>query len=327
MGATQKIWRAISNFLLPAKKQKNWKVIVLCVVGATTFWFFNALGKEYTTRIDYPIAFTLKLDSIVIVRPLPAEIQLDVTSGGWDLFRNRLSFNLEPLVIDLEKPLETKFMERSTLLPILAGQLDQMQIKYVVTDTIFFDIEPKTSKYIALTVDSTRIPLAQPYRIVSPIVVRPDSMRITGNKSLIDSLRSPWYISLNIDEVAADFNQTVSLNIGGPNSLLTYAPQAVEVSFQVEPYIFSSYELPIKSAGFPNDSTYRLSQDTAEVSFVIRESYLPRLADSLFTISCNFDNLNRTDSTLFLRVTQSPDFIEQIKINPAQVQVRYGKQP
>ena len=27
----------------------------MCIVGATTFWFFNALNKSYTTTINYPI--------------------------------------------------------------------------------------------------------------------------------------------------------------------------------------------------------------------------------------------------------------------------------
>ena len=67
--------------------KENWKVILLSIIGAATFWFFNALNKNYDARISYPLSFSFDRDSVIVVEPLAEEVKIDVTSGGWNLLR------------------------------------------------------------------------------------------------------------------------------------------------------------------------------------------------------------------------------------------------
>jgi hypothetical protein len=39
------------------RKGSDIKVVVMCLLAATTFWFLNALNKDYSTRITYPVRF------------------------------------------------------------------------------------------------------------------------------------------------------------------------------------------------------------------------------------------------------------------------------
>ena len=72
---------------------ENWKVVVLAVAGAATFWLFNALNKNYDTRLNYPVVFEFNRDSVVVVTPLAEEINIDVNGGGWNLIRNTFWIN------------------------------------------------------------------------------------------------------------------------------------------------------------------------------------------------------------------------------------------
>ena len=119
---------------------KNWKVVVLSLVGATTFWFFNALNKSYDTNINYPIEFVFDKDSVVVMKPLPENIRMNVSSGGWNLLRKTYWFNLPPIEIELTNPTSVQYMDRGLLFPIVVNQMTELRVNYIVSDSLFIDI-------------------------------------------------------------------------------------------------------------------------------------------------------------------------------------------
>ena len=74
-----KISRSIFTLSKPLRKA-NWTIILLCFSTAATFWFFNALNKVYTTRIDYPIELVYNKDSLVLVKEPPREIAINIVN-------------------------------------------------------------------------------------------------------------------------------------------------------------------------------------------------------------------------------------------------------
>src|SRR6187431_968935 len=113
--------RSIFNLL--RFNRKNWKAVVLCVFAATIFWFFNALNKNYTTNITFPLAFDYNSENYVAIRPLPEAVRINVTGMGWDLFRRSLGLKIPPLVIPLERPSQINRIVGSTLPALFANQL------------------------------------------------------------------------------------------------------------------------------------------------------------------------------------------------------------
>ena len=88
--------------------KKNWKAVVLCIFTATVFWFFNALNKDYTTTISFPLAFDYDRDRFIPVEPLPRDVRINVTGIGWNLFRRSTRVKVPPLVIPLDRPADVK---------------------------------------------------------------------------------------------------------------------------------------------------------------------------------------------------------------------------
>ncbi|MFW5761296.1 MAG: hypothetical protein ACOCXH_09975, partial [Cyclobacteriaceae bacterium] len=174
----------ISRFFMRGNKE-DWKIIALCFLGATIFWFFNALNKQYTASIRYPVDFVFDRDSTVLVNTLPDEIRLIVSGGGWDLLRKTFWFDIEPVTIDLENPTETEYLSRDFLTPLVREQVTQIEINEVLNDTIPIHIEKKISKTIPIKVDTARLQLAEGLKIVSDITLEPDSVTVTGPESQI----------------------------------------------------------------------------------------------------------------------------------------------
>ena len=116
--------------------KKNWKAVVLCIFTATVFWFFNALNKEYTTTISFPLEFDYNRDRYIPVKPLPQDVRINVTGIGWNLFRRSAQVKVPPLVIPLDRPTDVQKIVGSTLPAFFANQLGDFQINFVITDTL-----------------------------------------------------------------------------------------------------------------------------------------------------------------------------------------------
>ena len=285
----------ILKFFLPGLRE-NWKVVLLSVLGAATFWFFNAMNKSYDTRLEYPLSYVFERDSVVIVKPLRDKIKIDVTSGGWNLIRKTLRINAEPVKITLENPTEIKYLTRSTLIPIIKEQLSGLELTYVVTDTLYFDIEEKASKKLPLIVDSLTIPLKNNYRIVSPVRLSQDSVRITGPKSMIAELNTNVEIAFPDEEIDGDFEaEELGYRL---DKLIKASPRKAEVSFRVNRFILKEMDIPVEYLNLPSDSSVVADQNNIRVYFTINEELEDDVSKSDFSIIADYTMLNQRDSTL-----------------------------
>lgn len=213
--------------------RKNWKAVVLCLFAATVFWFFNALNKNYTTNIAFPVKFDYDQDNYIPIHPLPQIVRVNVTGIGWDLFRRSLGLKIPPLVIPLERPVEVKKIVGSTLPPLFANQLERLQINFVLTDTLHIAIEPKGRKWISLAVDTPSILFKTGYIMTSKPAITPDSIFIEGPWKLVKSISEPLYLKIpqrNIDE---NFHNEVEVQFVN-SELIRRNPPTVHVNFEVD---------------------------------------------------------------------------------------------
>jgi hypothetical protein len=213
--------------------RRNWKAVVLCVFAATVFWFLNALNKTYTTNLNFPLRFDFDHENFVPVRSLPRQVRINVTGNGWDLFKRSTGVKIGPLEIPLERPAETKKIVGSTLPVFFSNQIEGLNINFVLTDTLYIDLEPKAGRWITIAVDSAEQNLRAGYGLTSDVTIMPDSVFMEGPQRLIDNLREPVKIRLpqrNIDE---NFSDDVEIDIPA-SDVIKRDPPTVSVTFDVD---------------------------------------------------------------------------------------------
>lgn len=284
----------IFRFLLPGLKD-NWKVVVLSILGATTFWFFNAMNKSYDTRVDYPLSYTFAEDSVVVIKPLAKQIKIDVTSGGWNLIRKTLRINATPINIPLDNPTEIKFLTRSSLIPMISDQLDGLRLIYVVTDTLFFNIEEKITKKLPVYIDSISIPLSQSYRMISPISCNIDSAIVSGPKSTMSQM--PEYVQLDFSNMSIDGNFDDELGYFVGEHVQVQPPEAT-VKFEVAKYLAREISIPIELLDFPQDSSAYLVDSDIVLYYTIKEEDEDEVSASDFSVTADYSMRNMSDSTV-----------------------------
>ncbi len=304
----------------------SWKVVLLSLLGATTFWFFNELNKEHTTRLIYPLEFQFERDSVVIMEPLPQSLKIDVTSGGWNLLRRTfILFNPSPITIELDNPTLIRFYTRASLLPIVTDELSELRINYLITDTIFFDIEDKRTRRFKVEIDSAAIDMREDYRITSPITIRPDSITLTGPMSIIDTLSDPYVIALPDARVDDDYEDDIELSMPRRDVMIA-DPEDIEVLFSVERFERVTIPIHFDALNFPADSSVVPSQETIDVHFVVKRSDRDRYEERDFGITLDYNLLDEIDSTVIAIMIYSPEEVLEVEIEPEYLKVLYLEQ-
>ena len=290
-------------------------------MGAATFWLFRALNKSHSALISYPIEFVFNVDSTVIMNPLPTTIKIDVSSGGWNLFRRTLIFSIDPIQVELDNPSEVNFLTQSFLRPIVEDQLKGLTINYIVTDTLFLSIERKITKRMILKVDSLSLPLEEDYQLMSNITIQPDHVVLTGPKSIINSFESDFYITLDENNIDEDFYGRIEVPIVFED-LIQSDPSEVNVSFEVEKFKNVKIGVPIILQNFPSNRVTTLLDSIVNVTYRVKESFKEDFSSEDFYVVLDYDFL-KTDSLGVPVLIKYPDTLRTVSMDSQKVRFRY----
>ena len=308
------------GFALFPKDLKYWKVVVVSFLTAATFWFFNSLNKNYTTSLNYPVEYAFNKDSLVSVRPLPSEIGLDVSGGGWNLLRRTAIFNPLPLLIDLsDKSKQSSFSWVETL-PSLREQIQDLTINQVLSDTMRVQIEPIQKKWVRPVIDSVGIKLEESFRLISRIDVSQDSILITGPKSYLDTMSSVYLVNIQDEEIDKDFDGLVNV-VSSFEEIVKASPPEIDASFRVDRFNYLQMDVPVEKSNFPTDSSAVLSLDKVLVRFVVQESMIENYAESDFIVITDYNMMRKSDSTVLAVLTAYPLEVSEVQMEPEIIKV------
>ncbi len=293
----------------------------LSIVGATTFWFFNELNKRHNALVSYPIEFEFERDSVVIMDPLPEVIQIDVGSGGWNLFRRTLWFSVTPIKIDLENPTEIRFLTRSSLLTVVNEQLLGLDINYLVTDTLFINVEKKIGREVRLRVDSANVSLENNYRVVSPITIDPPKIKIFGPETIINSLQDEYYVLIRETRIDEDMDLTVQIPLPFED-MMASEPDEVDILFAVDRFDRERILVPVDQLNFPEDRSVLLRDSVVAVNYTVRRAFKEGFDMRDFGISVDF-NMMDEDSTIVPTIIFYPEYLEDLDISPDAMRLEF----
>lgn len=320
----EKISDWLSNILLPMSNETI-KVVVLCIVTATTFWFFNALNDNYTTRISYPIEFNYPDSAMVVVEELPDNVKINVSGGGWNLLRKTFWFTIDPVVIELEDPANEKFVLGSTLYPTISDQMTEIQLNFIETDTLWVAIDSLKQQKSVLKFDSAAVKLAPNFRITSSISLSTDTAIFKGPKRFVDSIPSEIILKTKKDAIDSDFKEDIMLSTFG-SSLVRRNPVEVEVRFQVARFINQELMLPFKMINVPTDSfNYKMIDSLATLKFQIREELANQYNLDSFSIVVDYELMSPNDSTVIPILESSPNMLKATDIKLDTLNYNYSK--
>ncbi len=189
----------------------NWKAVILCLMAAAIFWLFNAFNKSHSSTIRFPLHFDYDDKRYVAVKPLPHQININVTGSGWELIRKTLGVKLPALVIPVERPLEIRKIPAAAITPLLATQLGSLKINYIITDTLRILLDEKTTKTFILAADLSKVRFKEGYGSTGTIDIEPDTVVIDGPRGILRSIPDTITLPLLAAGISKTFRDEVEV--------------------------------------------------------------------------------------------------------------------
>lgn len=277
------------------------------------FWFFNALNKTYTTNINFPVTFDFDKKNFVPVKSLPQQVRINVTGNGWDLFKRSTGVKVSPLEVPLERPTDVKKIVGSTLPVFFSSQMDGLQINFVLTDTLYVDLEPRAGRWIKLSMDSLEHNLKKGYSVASEVLIMPDSVFIEGPLRLINRFKEPVMLRLRQRNIDDDFSEDVEIDI--PSSdVIKRDPPTVAVTFNVEKLVTVQDSVKITIVNVPPTVSY-VESKKLPLTLAVPQSMVKKFTLDSARAVLDLKNFKRGQAKILPRIVGLPPFTQVVKLD------------
>lgn len=212
------------------------KILLYCFVVGFFIWLFNELNNRSDATILYPINFKYEdSDELFVVDAPPKFIDISINGTGWNLLRNLLKLNIKSAEYNINKPTQTKFILSSSLFPNISQSLEGVNLNYVVTDSILFNIELKSNRNLKILVDTSDISFRDNFERVGDILTSHNEIKVEGPQSIIKSLDDEYIIKIEDQNIDSDYDEEV--RIEDLNKFLTPNPDKINLSFKVAEFM------------------------------------------------------------------------------------------
>ena len=300
-------------------------MVVLCIAAATTFWILNALNKDnYTTIVDYPIAWDFDQERFMAVEPLPESFPIEISGDGWDLLRKYFKLNEPPFIINLADPSSKSYILTSDLKRPLSDFITPTTLIGALEDSIHFHIDRIETRSLDLMVDSASYSLAKNVEMDGPFNFSPKKVTVTGPSSLLDIYEGKFPVQLNENRISENFQKLVPIEIKkNLTNFVSIQEESVEISFSIIQYLEGNKRLKLKKVNFPRSVTLVNEELTPMMTYLVNQAKVTELKDVEFEAVLDYGKRNRDDSTLMIEVSPRPNYIKDIVVNPALVKLKY----
>ena len=311
-----KIINSIFNVL--RFNRRNWKAVVLCVFTATVFWFLNALNKTYTTNLKFPLAFEYDQQNFIPVKSLPADIRINVTGNGWDLFRRSAGFKIPALEIPVDRPVETKKIVGSKIPQYFSNQLEGLQVNYVLTDTLFLDLAPKDGRWIKLSLDTSELSIRKGYSLSSNVSIMPDSIFVEGPQPLIKAIKEPVNIAIPFTNIDEHFMEDVEVQLPSSDAIKRNPPTVV-VMFDVDRMITITDSIRLVIENIPTTVWPVMGRKEIPIIVSIPQNMLTDFSIDSAKAVLDLENVERGEYMLKPEIHGLPPFSRIIDVDSVRV--------
>ncbi len=300
-------------------------MVVLCILAATTFWILNALNKDnYTTIVDYPIQWEFDRVNYIEVKQLPQSIQIQISGNGWDLLRKYFNINEPAFSIVVTEPSSRDYILSSELKRPLGEFITPTKLEGILGDTIPYRIDRIVSKKFIPVLDSTDYSLAKNIEIDGKVSFKPNRIVLKGPTSLLDSLEGKFPVKINEKNINAPFSKKIPLTQGlGEDQLIEIEEKEVVVSFSIIRFLEGNKRLKIRKLNFPRRVRIQGEDVIPILTYLVDERKVGELKEMEFEAIIDYRKRNLQDSTITIIVTPKPTYLKDLKIEPAQVKLRY----
>ncbi len=287
------------------------------LTASVLFWLLINLSKEYTTEITIDVAYiNLSLKKSIIDTPIK-KLPLLVKGSGFNLISISLSNNYIKLNLDKinkKKGPDYYFLTKKLHSEIQDQLRSGIELILVQKDTIPLKIGTLHSKKIPLKTD-LNITFQLGHDLSKPISIKPDSVIISGEQSLLKSISFLNLEKINLENLSETTITNSSIIIS--ENIKTDITTA-EISIIVDKFTEGEIEVPISVKNAPKG--INIYPKKVKIIYKVGLKNFSKINENLFKIECNYNQVKINEASyLTPKLTKSSDLITLVRIVPEKI--------
>ena len=318
------VTRFIDFFKKNIPIDRNIITYLICVVIATILWFLNALNKDYTAVISYPVKYINFPEGKHLTVDLPETFSLEVRAKGFALLGHRVSTSLLPITFNvntfsnhlLEKDDVFEYtVNTNDIKEKISNQLNpEIKLQDITPAIIHFKFAQSVSKKVAIR-PIVEYTLKRQY-ILNKITATPDSILVSGPSVIVDSLQYVPTQKVNLKELEKSVSKEVEL---APVRNCTFNPVPVKLDFQVEQFTETQKTIELRALHVPDSLYLRLFPDNINITYDVGLSNYDKVTNADFAFYVDYKQ-TATSSYLDIKVGRAPTYIKDLNYTPQKVE-------
>ncbi len=267
-------------------------VFIVALILALCLWLLVNLSRDYNLNINLPISLGAIPEEQALASSLPDNATVSVSGEGWkliNLYNNPPEINLD--INNSEVNVYDQVQQQMNVLPEISVQKVQPLV-------LTLDLEERVDKKIPLR-SRVEVSFRNQYDFLEPPRLKPDSVIVSGAKSLVQNITEWRTESVQLTNVSGDISQTV--NLEEPGELITIGRNEVTFEARVSQYTEGEAEVDVEVRGLPSGRSISFSPSTITVRYNVPIDEYNELQDlNPFEAYITYSQIQQ-DSTGFLR--------------------------
>jgi len=321
----------VKNTFNKIRRNRDLLVFFMFLVLSTGLWILNALRKEYTTTISYPVKYTEFPDDFILLGKPQNKLHLKIKSLGYTVLPYHMGRILDPELLNVSHFKRIKngstygaYVATKDLIKAFSDRLaNGVELLEIYPDTLFINFEKKERKLVPVRFKSA-LSFKQQFYQSGRISLKPDSVTVSGPASIVDSLE---YVTTE-KKLFEDLKDSLIRNVSIQSvKNVVIQPGRVIVSIPVEPFTQKKINVPIHHIHIPDSLLLKSFPGHINISFTVAVSQFNSISASDFDAFVDFNSKlsGALPDRLKVKLQTIPNEIKDVSYTPLFVDCLFEK--
>lgn len=300
---------------------KRLNVFVLFLFLSFLISLLVKLSDTYTQTLQFELQPTRLESNEVLISKEAKTINVTLSGKGFEL----LKYYIEARIIDVDFSELTKdksqyiWTERSQLEKIINHFDSKISVKSINPDTLLFQYDPQFIKKVPVQM-SVNSSFAFGFDLVNTFQSLPDSITLTGPKSLLKTITSIQTKTLDLKNLNSNVDREVALDIPIASQQILYSEQVVRIKGEVDKFTEGSVQVPVTVVNVPDNLILNFFPKEITVIFYTSLKAYNTIDASYFSIECDFNSLTDENKYLNPVLVKQPAIVKTAKLKRTELE-------
>lgn len=305
----------IKSKILKLYKSKKVNVLAVFIILALLFSLLTKLSKDYTKTIAFNIEMQNIPDEHIVLNDSLHTIKVTISTYGFNFLKYYfINPSLKVNFDELKKtPSHYLWIKNNEFQNVVNQFNPGIAINGINPDTIYFEYDSYFVKKVPIRLKH-QIKFASGFDVENKYSLEPDSVKVIGARTVVDTITKVETEILILDDVNTDVSNNVKLKLPNNNQDFKFSVKRVIVNGSVKKFTEGSLMVPIVITNLPENVQIKYFPKEVEVTFYTSLDNYKSVTPNSFKVECDYRQLTNENNKLIPTIVKQPQQVRNVKL-------------